>query len=413
MKAAKRLGIAALGTSMAVLSGPGEVTSQEPSPNVPVTQRPRPAYDALGMRAGGFLIYPSLTVSETYDDNIFAVPEDEDSDFITLVQPRIDVASNFVRHSLGFGVGSDIAFYADNTDENFQDVSVNADGRLDITRRSALSLSLDAGRFHESRDDPEDVEADELTEFYAYGGTVGFSQAFNRLNFRLSQGARRTDFQDAGDFNNDDRDRIIYDTRLRTGFFISPRFNTFVEGRYNIVRRDEEVDDDGFERDEHGWGVNGGVAVDITAILFGEAFVGYRRQHFEEDEFDTEDGISFGADLTWNPTTLTTLVLSGSGDFEPTNQADAASNFESSIALAVDHELLRNVLIGATVGFERDDFESIDRTDDTIIASGRVTYLLNRNFSLRGDYQYTDRSSDFANEEFTRNRFTLSLTAQL
>ncbi len=32
---------------------------QEPDPNVPVTARPRPDYDPLGIRAGGFLIYPS------------------------------------------------------------------------------------------------------------------------------------------------------------------------------------------------------------------------------------------------------------------------------------------------------------------------------------------------------------------
>ena len=36
---------------------------QEPDPNVPVTARPRPDYDPLGIRAGGFLIYPSTSVS--------------------------------------------------------------------------------------------------------------------------------------------------------------------------------------------------------------------------------------------------------------------------------------------------------------------------------------------------------------
>lgn len=418
MKAVRRLGIVVLGTALVVLSGPGQVRSQDPDPNVPVTDRPRPAYDALGMRAGGFLIYPRLTVAETYDDNIFAEPDDEESDFITFVQPRIDVASNFSRHALGFGVGSDLAFYADNTDENFQDAFAEADGRLDITRQSSLSLALEGGRFHEGRDDVEDVEADEPTIFFRYGGTVAFNQDFNRLNFRLGQSVVRTDFQDAdledgGEINNDDRDRVIYNTRLRTGFFVSPRINTFVQGTYNIVRRDEEVDDAGFERDSHGWGVAGGVAVDITAVLFGEAFVGYRRQFFEEDDFDPEGGISFGTDLTWNATTLTTFVLSGDSDFEATNQGGASANFESSLALSVDHELLRNVLIGATVGFERDDFEGVDRTDDTIFAEARVSYLLNRNFSVGADYQFTDRSSDLEDEEFSRNRFTVGITAKL
>ena len=39
---------------------------QESDPNVPVTARPRPDFDPLGVRAGGFLIYPSVTVDGTY-----------------------------------------------------------------------------------------------------------------------------------------------------------------------------------------------------------------------------------------------------------------------------------------------------------------------------------------------------------
>lgn len=412
MKAARRLGIVVLGTTMVVLSGPQQVQGQDPDPNVPVTERPRPAYDPLGIRAGGFLVHPGLTVSETYDDNIFADP-DEEADLITLVQPRINVRSNFVRHSLSLGFGSDFAFFADNDDEDYQDVFGNLAGRLDITRQSSLSLSFNGGRLHEGRDDPEDVEEDEITILRRFGGTASFSQQFNRLNFRLSQGVQRTDFDDVGDVNNDDRDRIVYNTRLRSGFFVSPRFNTFLEGRFNLVDRDAEVDDAGRDRDEHGWGVSSGVEVDITAVLFGEAFVGFRQQRFDEDDFDKESGISGGADLTWNPTALTTFVLSGSADFEPTTQDDASSNFERNIALDIDHELLRNLLIGATVGFEQDDFEGVDRTDDTVFAGARITYLLNRNFSLRGDYEFADRSSDRDDEEFTRNRFTLSVAAQL
>jgi len=409
---ARKVGIVSFGAAILVLSGPEQVQSQDPDPNVPVTARPRPAYDALGIRAGGFLVHPGLTVSERYDDNIFAEP-DEEEDFITFVSPRIDVESNFTRHVLALGVGSDVAIFADNDDENYQDVFGDVFGRVDITRQSALSLSARGGRFHEARDDPEDVEEEEITIFRQFGGTLSFSQTFNRLNFRVSQGVQRLDFDDAGAENNDDRDRVRYDTRLRSGIFISPRFNTFVEGRFNVIDRDEEVDDAGFDRDEHGWGVVGGVEVDITAVLFGEAFVGFRQQRFDEDAFDNESGISAGADLTWNPTALTTLVLSGSADFEPTTQGSASSNFERNISLDVDHELLRNLLIGATVGFEQDDFEGLDRTDDTVFAGARITYLLNRNLSLRGDYEFSDRSSDRDDEEFTRNRFTLSIAAQL
>ena len=34
-------------------------------------------YDPLGIRAGAFLIYPSLSVSEVYNDNVFAVEQQQ------------------------------------------------------------------------------------------------------------------------------------------------------------------------------------------------------------------------------------------------------------------------------------------------------------------------------------------------
>ena len=94
---------------------------QEPDPNVPVTARPRPDYDPLGIRAGGFLIYPSTSVSGSYNDNILATNDDEEDDFIFTVSPEIAVRSNFPRHSFNFAVRSDVGRYVDHTDEDFWD----------------------------------------------------------------------------------------------------------------------------------------------------------------------------------------------------------------------------------------------------------------------------------------------------
>jgi hypothetical protein len=401
-----------LSTTGLVLLCPGLVYGQAPSPNVPVTQRDRPEFDPLGIRAGSFLIFPSIGVSESYDTNVFATPDDEVDDFITQVEPNVEVVSNFSRHALSLSAGADVAFYASETDENYQDFFVNGDGRLDVTRDSALTADVTAGRFHIGRDDPEDVGTAEPIEYWNYGGALAYTHAFNRLNFRLTTRAEREDYLDTNGISNEDRNVNEYDVLLRTGFLVSPRFNTFVEGRYNIEDRTDE-DPGEPSRDSDGWEARIGTEVDITALLFGEAFVGYRKQYFKDDAFDSEDGFSFGVDLTWNPTTLTTVNLAGGADFEPTVQAGASSDFETRIALAVDHELLRNVLIGGTAAYERDDFTGIDRLDETYEIGARATYLLNRYLYLRGGYTFEDRTSDDPDEEFTGHLFTIGITAQL
>lgn len=371
-------------------------------------------YDPIGLRVGQFFIFPSLSVSETYDDNVFATDDDEDDDFITNIEPEFLVESNFTRHALRLRLGSDVAFHVSETDENYQDFFGVADGRLDITRNSILSGSANAGRFHEGRDDPEDVAPDdELTDIYRFGGQLSYLQLFNRFNVRVTGRANRNDFDNPGDVDNGDRDNSFYEGLLRTGWFVSPRINLFTEGRYGIEERDKTPDDDGVDRERTRWGVSVGTEVDLTELLTGEVSFGFVREIPEEDDFDDQNGFAYGLDLTWLPTLLTTVTLSGSGDFEATTQDGAESRFRNTVVLGVDHELLRNVILGADVGYTRDDFDGIDRTDNTIEAGAGVSYLVNRNLSIDGGYRFTDRSSDESVDEFTRNVFRIGLTGRL
>ena len=116
--------------------------------------------------------------------------------------------------------------------------------------------------------------------------------------------------------------------------------------------------------------------------------------------------------LTWNPTQLTSLRLDGVGGYEPSDVG--ASNLTHQIGLRVDHELLRNVLIGGEVSYTRDDFQdSGGRIDNRYDVGPDITYLLNRYLSVGAGYVFTKQDSDDNQEEFTRNLITLRLTAQL
>ena len=81
--------------------------------------------------------------------------------------------------------------------------------------------------------------------------------------------------------------------------------------------------------------------------------------------------------------------------------------------MRVDHELLRNVLIGGQVAYQRDDFQDVDRVDNRFDLGPDVTYLLNRYLSVGAAYTFTTRDSDDQDREFDRNLFTVRLTAQL
>ena len=382
---------------------------QEPNPNVPVTARARPDFDPLGIRAGGFLIFPSVTLDGAYNDNIFATEDNEESDFIFTFGPRIDVRSNFPRHSLDFSVQSDIGRYVDNTDENFVDYGTTLAGRLDVRRSTRLVGGVQYTHGHEDRDDPEDPGfevADEPVEFDEYGGNLGIEQDFNRFNVALRSDVQRRDYDEA---DQSDRDRTLYGGSLRTGYFISPRINTFVQGGFRREVRDTA--DGGIKRDNNVYDARVGTAIDITGLLFGEVSVGWALQEFDESELDSENSFVYGAGLTWNPTQLTSLRLDAGGGFEPSDVG--ASSIRNRVALRVDHELLRNVLIGGHVAYRRDDFQDTGRVDNRFDVGPDITYLLNRYLSVGAGYTFTTRDSDDSDREFTRNLIAVRLTAQL
>ena len=161
-------------------------------------------------------------------------------------------------------------------------------------------------------------DRDQLDIFNRYASQLSFTQLFNRLNFRLTGRVQRTTYEES---DLSDRDRNDYSAFLRTGYFVSPRINTFVQGSYNIEKRDRREDFGGVDRNSQGWGASVGAEVDLTNLLVGEFSAGYRWRSYDEDDFDDKDGFGYDIDLTWTPTRLTTVALGGGGDFRATSSS--------------------------------------------------------------------------------------------
>ena len=295
---------------------------QEPDPNVPVTARPRPDYDPLGIRAGGFLIYPSTSVSGSYNDNILATDDDEEDDFIFTVSPEIAVRSNFPRHSLNFAVRSDVGRYVDHTDEDFWDFGAAVAGRLDITRNNRLTAAASAGREHEDRDDPEDPGADvtdEPVEYYVYTGALGFEQDFNRLNFGL-----------LGTFDRNDYDEQDEEPTKTSAIAIStaPGYAPATSSRRGSTPSCKAAMSESSATPATK--ANGTTMSTAQASAPRSTSPGCcsakpssagRCRSSTNSQFDSQNGLTYGVNLTWNPTQLTSLRLDGAAAMSPATSA--------------------------------------------------------------------------------------------
>lgn len=376
-----------------------------------VAQRPRPDYEPLGIAAGSFNLFPSLSFATEYTDNLFRTEENEASDEIFLVSPGLSLRSDWVRHAMTLGATATVARHVEHSSEDWTDFNVYASGRLDVGEGGNATATVAFRRDHESRGSPDDQNQTEPTVLYVGSLDLAGTYALDALAFRGAFSARRRDFRDAGAVNNDDRDRNEYTLRGRAAYEWVPGSAAFLEGAIDIRDFDQRVDDNGFERSSDGYELLFGGTFDISGVTFAEIAVGYRRQSFDDPRLKPAAGVSFSGRLVWNPTDLLSVDASIRRLVRETTVSGASSAFASVFKLGADYELRDNLLLNAALAYETEDFEGIDRTDDTLIFDLGARYMIGSLVAIDAGWSYEDRDSDAPGESYAAN--TLRLSASL
>jgi hypothetical protein len=383
-----------------------------------VLSRPRPDYDPLGIRLGGFMLLPDLTLGETYNSNLFATRGNKVSDFITSITPTVDLRSNWNNHALNFHFDTTMVRHVNRTLEDYNDFTVGIDGRLDILHDLRVFAGTGYRIRHEGRDSPNDLGGREPTEYDDLYLTLAGEKEFNRLSLRLDGAVHRYTFRDVvsnGGFllQQSLRDRDEERIGLKLGYELAPLRQVYAQASHNWRNYDAGLDISGFNRDSTGYSFVVGTDYDLTGIIFINAFVGYRQQDYEDPRLSTARGPTAGATLTWNVTRLTTVTGRVSHDVQETVVPGASSYFATVAQLRVDHELLRNLILNASVGYENDSFEGISRDDNYYSGSAGARYLINNNFSLSGGYSYRNRDSSSSLINFDEHLVFIRLSSHL
>lgn len=375
-----------------------------------VFNRPRPDYDPLGLRMGSFLVYPGIGLSETYDSNVFAIPGPPNSprvrdDWYTTLTPSLSVTSDWSRHAISASVQGETKHYSSLTSENVNNFTSDAQGRYDIgTNEYALVQGI-YWLQHEDRDSPDAPGiAKNPIEYHVTGANLAYYRMPSRIGIRVDGVLTSYSFNNGTDsttgqtINQHFRDRIEYVLAPRLIYEIQPGYNAFVrvigdERDYNSQEPGAGPNGENVRRNSHGFEADVGGAIAITSLLSSEFYVGYQEEDYENPLLASVTGVSFGGNLLWNVTPLDTVRGQFSQAIAETTLQGASSSVESSVSLTVEHELLRNVLVLGSLGYTRDDYQGVTRTDNTYGANVGGRYLLNRNWKATADVTYSKRDS--------------------
>jgi hypothetical protein len=419
---------AAVGAAFGIVILVGSASAQivpNPEAAIPerqsVLQRDRPDYQPLGLPFGSFYILPSIDVIEAWNSNIYATPTNDVMDFVTTIQPNVTVASDWNSNALNLVLGDQTNIYATHPNENVNNLTGAMAGRLDVQQGVYFTGGAGAQLLHEDRASPNAAVAGLYpTEYHVIDGNLGFVHDTGRLGFKFNSAV------DAYSYNNNVtntgvkipesfRDNIQYLAIPRITYEIVPGYHAFIQTPINerqYVSRDTTTPAN-FNRSSHGFEGDVGTAINLGSAVNGEVYLGYIRQEYEDHRLSTAQGPGGGASILWNITELTSLRFAASRTVQETDIDPASSMLETSGKIAVEHELLRNVLLTASATYFNDLFVGAARSDNNYNAGVGARYLLNRNFSLELDGTYAHRDSNVPGVNYDQEIFGLKFRAQM
>ena len=384
--------------------------------NVGVVQRPRPEWDARGLRWQSLMVRPTVSLGVTSDDNIFAKAI-EQADAIVSVRPAVLVESDWALHAVSAFARLDSRSYLDHPREDAVDWALGANGRFDASRGS----SLQGGASYEQATEPRTsvsapASAAEPVRYKVGKVYVGGVKDFSRVRVSTSLDVRDLDYASVdaiggGKVVGPDRDRVSTTLGGRAEYAISGATSVFVAASGNVRNYKSGTGLD--SRDSQGVDLSFGASFDLTSLIRGDVAVGYSRQTYDSSAFKDVNGASVRGKVEYFPTSLLTISATAAQSIEETDFAGAAGFLLTSGQLRADYEFRRNILLSGRVGYQENDFKGvINRTDKRPSAGLGVNYLLNRSVGLEGGYEWIKQASSGSQQgaDFSSNRFYLTTT---
>jgi hypothetical protein len=386
-----------------------------------VMNRPRPEYDPIGVPlpvgdptvVGNTLLFPNLTLSTGWTDNVYRSDRDTRSDFFATVAPRLTLRTGDDMLDLSLDLAAEARRYLEETENDYIDFGAQAGVGYEVLPDVRLAASGGWQRQHEDRSSPDSAQAgDSVTTLNDLSGRASVEAAFGDLRFLASGAAVDRTYNDDGAVPAEFRDRTSYDATGRFAWEFQPGLAAFVQPSYNWVRYDRAVGPDGLLQDNEGWQVLAGLGYDVSAVSYAEVGIGYRSQSFDDPSLETAAGLALNAEVLWNATEMMTLSLEAQRSVDQTTIAGASSSVTTEIALGLDYELRYDLLLETSVGYSVSDFGDIEREDQDVLARVGLLYLINEYASAELAYAFEARESDAPDADLVANTVTFGLRLQ-
>lgn len=371
-----------------------------------------------GIQAGPALFYPTLSVTETHDNNIGLASGDTESDWLTSIAPALRVVLPVRRFFLEAEGGLDFIHYRDNDGEDSTNWFVGASGGADFPG----GLSFKVGDSHAARYLPGSQEygPGEDTSLNTLHATVSYAlRNALRLEATWNRAAYTYDLSTA-------RERVENSLQADAYWKLRPRLSAIVEAAFADYAYDSNEEQDGGATQ-----IALGMSWEVTAKSTGFAKAGYQWKRYDDEnpaagiEDDGYFTLSAGLRHAFTSRTMAQVDLSRAS--QESDFPDNPYYLRTALDVSVSQRFTAKLYGRAGVRFANDAYpnetsydnpyddsdavETDERSDSTVEGRLAVGFDVNRWLALELAYAGLKRSSNFDTFDHDATRVSLSAKA--
>ena len=360
-----------------------------------------------------------VTVGNEYDDNIFAERENRQDDTITVVSPFVELVGKGERHEVRLYGNAERGKYHAFESENYTDWRVGTEGRFAYSDAGSVFGGLNSGHGHESRTSPDAVNGKEPTVYDRIGAFAGVNHTFGLVTSRVGGTWESLDFDDVeadggASIEQDDRDRDLTTFGGRFGYRLSDTLEPFVQVAADLRDYGLSPASDSLDRDSRGANAAVGLIARPTPSLKAEVLVGWMEQDYDGDALEDVSTHDLGADLTWQPAGSATRVNARlDRTIEETTVEDASSSVRTVLGGGMTTALRPDLTLDLDASYGDYDYQGVARNDNLLGLGLGLRHYLNPRLFVGMKYDFLQRNSSEAGEDFDNNRLMVNIGTQL
>lgn len=369
---------------------------------------PMPAFAAGNLHYESLQIHPFVSVQETYNDNVFAVPNDTDHDWITTITPGISLSLPYGKHNFSADYKAVFSRYSNYSSENTTDHYANAMADLKIGSLFGLKLSDGYIKGHEPRVSSTSGQIEEYTKHAP--SVTGTYQLADRSKVQIDYTRPVWNFT-LSDYR--DRQEDLVSTYLYYRFL--PRTSAFIEYDFRNYNYDQKVD----ELDSKVNSVLLGLTWEMSAITKGTVKAGYLDKRFDAAGADGLRTWTASVDVSHAFSDYSSIKLVGMRDVNEPSAPEARYYITTGASAQYTHKLTAKISGAARLSYGIDDYSNAigadteARKDKTLIGGVGLRYQMYNWLEFALDYDHWNRDSNIAEWDLIQNTCSFTVNFAL